>query len=139
LGRFITFTRFDNKSSNWPINSYNEFKALVELKKGSNGFSLSYNYKNMLESGSLKINLVYGENLNIMPVYLAIFVANDSKLVFDLDSESKSNGEKNDLRSAIKRVRTIGLLWQAFISENLNSYGLGRKSFRYDLNSNGGK
>ncbi len=93
----------------------------------------------MLESGSLKINLVYGENLNIMPVYLAIFVANDSKLVFDLDSESKSNGEKNDLRSAIKRVRTIGLLWQAFISENLNSYGLGRKSFRYDLNSNGGK
>ena len=96
--------------------------------------TLKYKYKN--EKSSLTINLFYGENLNLAPVSLVIFLTKDSQKVFDMDKESNANGEKNDLDSAIKRFQMAGLLWQALTSDSLNSYGLGRKSFRLDLDEN---
>ena len=56
-----------------------------------------------------------------------------------MDKESKANGEKNNLASAIKRMQMAGLLWQALTSDSLNSFGLGRKSFRLDLDKNNSK
>ncbi len=56
-----------------------------------------------------------------------------------MDRESKAKGEKNDLNSAIKRLQMAGLLCQALTSDSLNSYGLGRKSFRLDLDRNNSK
>jgi hypothetical protein len=56
-----------------------------------------------------------------------------------MDKKSKANGEKNGLNSAIKRMQMAGLLWQALTSDSLNSYGLGRKSFRLDLDKNNSK
>ena len=135
-GRFIKFTRFDGVEYNWPINSINEFKAVVRLKKGLNNFNVYYAYMN--EEASLDINLLYEENMSMTPLGLCIFMTKDSKHVFDMDKESKATGEKNDLDSAIKRLRTAGLLWQALTSESLNYHGLGRKSFRLDLESNQG-
>jgi hypothetical protein len=84
----------------------------------------------------LEINLIYGENYDLAPVNLVIFLARDSPKVFDMDRESKRTGEKNDISSAKKRLQMAGLLWQALTSDSLNSYGLGRKSFRLDLDEN---
>ena len=101
---------------------------------------MNYNYvRSTSESATLSLNFFYGENMNIEPLRLSMFVAKDSKLKFDLDKESLAAGEKNDYDSAVKRLRTAALLWQALTSDSLNSYGLGRKSFRLEVDKNGGK
>ena len=141
-GRFITFERInDNKTSNWPINSLNEFKAVVRLLPNLNEFLMKYSYKknlNFIEKSSLKISFYFKDNKNLRPINLGIFVAKDSPLTFELDRESKLIGEKNDLASAIKRVGTAALLWQAFTSDSLYSHNLGRKTFRFDLDAKNG-
>ena len=140
VGRFITVRKSDGSTKNWPINSYHDFKALIRLKKGNNTITLSYNYvRAKTEKASLSINLVYGENMQMEPLRLGMFVAKDSERKFDMDKESLANGEKNDYDSAVKRMRMAALLWQALTSDSLNSYGLPRKSFRLELDSNGGK
>ena len=140
VGRFITVKKSDGSSKNWPINSYHEFKTLIRLKKGNNAITLNYNYaRSKTEKATLSFNLFYGENPNVLPLRLGILVAKDSKLKFDLDKESLAAGEKNDYDSAVKRLRTAALLWQALTSDSLNSYGLGRKSFRLELDANNGE
>ena len=140
-GRFITVKKTDGSSKNWPINSYHEFKVLISLAKGNNKITFYYNYKSkskLIERASTEIDLFYFENINMEPVRLGIFIAKDSKGFFDMDRDSLSRGEKNDYDSAIKRVRMAALLWQAFTSDSLNSYDLGRKSFRFLLDPSGG-
>jgi hypothetical protein len=140
-GRFINVRGNDNVSTSWPINSFHEFKALIRLKKGSNKVLLDYNYnpkQNVNEKGNLEINLVYTENMKMEALNLGIFHAKDSKLTFDIDKESKSRGQKNDLQSAIKRLGIAAMLMQALTSDSLCSHGLERKSFRLDLDSNFG-
>jgi len=136
-GRFITVKTFNGSRQSWPINSFNEFKVLTRLKTGNNLIFLSYNYvKTNTETASLNLNLFYQENMSLEPLILGIFVVKDSKLRFDMDRESLAAGEKNDYESAEKRLRMAGLLWQALTSDSLNSYGLGRKSFRLEMDTN---
>ena len=137
LGRFIQVKSNVNPANSlnsWPVSSLNDFKIIAFLKKGENKLVLDYNYKN-IEKATLSLTLNYVENLNLQPVHLGILVAKDSKKVFDMDHQSKQKGEKNDLNSAIKRVQTAALLWQAMTSDSLNSKGLGRLSFRLDCDS----
>jgi hypothetical protein len=138
-GRHVIVRKPDRTSRNWPVNSFHQFKALVRLNKGNNQIVLSYNYtKARTEVASLSVNLIYEENMSLEPLRLGIFVVKDSKLKFDMDIESLNNGEKNDYESAEKRLRMAALLWQALTSDNLHSFGLMRKSFRLELDSNGG-
>ena len=138
-GRFINVTNIDLGKSSWPVNSYNEFKVLVRLVKGKNRIVFTYNYvKAKTEAARFGIDLIYQENMSLEPLVIGIFVVEDSMLKFDMDRESLASGEKNDYQSAEKRLRMAGLLWQALTSDSLNSYGLGRKSFRLELDSNGG-
>jgi len=44
VGRFIKFTRFDGVEFSWPVNSINEFKAVIRLIKGPNKFHINYTY-----------------------------------------------------------------------------------------------
>ena len=139
-GRFIRVNSdviASNSLNSWPVSSLNEFKVTAFLKKGKNNLVLNYNYKG-LETGTVSLTLNYVENMNLQPLNLGILLAKDSKKVFDMDTASKAKGEKNDLNSAIKRVRTAALLWQALTSDSLNSNGFGRLSFRLDLDSNNG-
>lgn len=133
LSRNITAKGLDFQQS-WPINSYNEFKAIVMLKKGINKISFSYVYK--AENAKLDLELNYEENQDLDPLRLGIFAAKDSSFTFDMDKESKSLGDKNNLDSAIKRIQTAGLLAQALTSDNLNHHGYGRKTFRLELDKN---
>lgn len=140
-GRFIRIISNEDPMRNslnaWPISSLNEFKVIGFLKKGPNNLTLTYNYKNV-HTASLSLTLNYIENMDLPPLQLGILVAKDSKKVFDMDFESIQRGEKNDLNSAIKRVQTASLLWQALNSDSLNSLGLGRLSFRLDCDSSNG-
>jgi hypothetical protein len=130
IGRFITVKKSDGRSKNWPINSYHEFKALIRLKKGYNAITLNYNYvRSTSESATLSLNMFYGENMTIEPLRLSIFVANDSSLKFDMEKESLASCEKNNYDSAVKRLRTAALLWQALTSDSLNSNGFYYKNF----------
>ena len=139
LGRFVTVQVGDSPQNSWPVNSYNEFKAVIRLKPGfANKVGINYRYSsnnNLIESSSLVVNLKFEDNKKQRAINLAIFVAKDSPLTFDMDIESRLKGEKNDLDSAIQRIRTAGLLFQAFTSDILNSYNLSRNSFRLALNS----
>lgn len=142
LGRFVTVQVGDSPQNSWPVNSYNEFKAVIRLKPGfANKVGINYRYSsnnNLIESSSLVVNLKFEDNKKQRAINLAIFVAKDSPLTFDMDIESRLKGEKNDLDSAIQRIRTAGLLFQAFTSDILNSYNLSRNSFRLALNSQNG-
>jgi len=142
-GRFVQIKQESNKIDQWPINSLNEFKAILRLRPGKNKLHFVYELKKediIIEKASLEISLTFTENKLLEPLRLGIFMANDSKQVFNMDKESSSKrGERNDLQSAIRRLRCAALLWQIITSESLNSHGLGKKSFRLELDSQNGK
>jgi hypothetical protein len=142
-GRFVQIKQELNKIDHWPINSLNEFKAVLRLRSGKNKLHFVYELKKediIIEKASLEISLTFTENKLLEPLRLGIFLANDSKQVFNMDKESADKrGERNDLESAIKRLRFAALLWQLITSESLNSHGLGKKSFRLELDSQNGR
>lgn len=117
-------------NTEWPVSTNHEFSSFALLSKGSNVLNLRYEYLD--EEAELYLNVEYRKLSLYEPVHLAIFLAKDSPLVFDMDQN-----EANDLTSAIRRFRTIAKIWQAFNSENLNRYELGQKSFLYEEDSNG--
>ena len=135
VGRYIYIKDNHDLPKNWPINSFNEFKVLVRLNNYNNSINLEYKYAD--EKANLEHNLFYEESKCLNALNLVIFLASDSTESFQI--ESNSNGEKNDLKSAIKRFQTTALLWQSFTSDSISSYGLGRKTFRLDLDSNNSK
>ena len=61
----------------------------------------------------LEINLIYGENYDLAPVNLVIFLARDSPKVFDMDRESKRTGEK-----MIFQVPKNVYKWQAYCGKH---------------------
>ena len=110
LGRFIQFKVDSAIQTSWPVNSYSEFKATLRLKNGLNRISINYLYEN--EIANSIVNLRFEEDKFQRVINLGIFVAKDSPRTFEIDAESKSKGEKNDLDSAIKRVGTGTLLFE---------------------------
>ena len=102
-----------------------------------NRISISYIYEN--EIANSIFNLRFEEDKFQRAINLGIFVAKGGPGTFDMDAESKSKGEKNDLDSAIKRVRTAGLLWQAFTSDIFHLNNLKRNVFKLALDLNNGK
>ena len=149
-GRFVNIfyeehTGLPNEIQTWPVSTLHEFKLIATLRKGLNLIRLDYDYYELYENNSLvyekasfEIHLFYEENMDLIPLSLGVLLANDSKHVFDMDIESKRAGERNDLTSALKRVKTAALLMQLLTSESLFSHGLERKTFRLELDSNNG-
>ena len=121
---------------NWPISSQHEFKAYVNLKPGLNRIKLKYNFSKY-ENDYLELSLNYDSFMNKEPLHLVIILANDSKGEFDMDDYDST--ERNDLNSTIKRFRTVALLWQALTAETLYKNDLGRRSFRFEMDSNNSK
>ena len=63
------------------------------------------------------------------PLFLCIFIAQDSPGTFDVPPEKR---HENTLPIAIEKLRMAGYLWQAFCAEQMYRNGMGRRTFRLD-------
>ncbi|KAI9295778.1 hypothetical protein K502DRAFT_341473 [Neoconidiobolus thromboides FSU 785] len=98
----------------------NIFKCLVPLIEGNN---LIQFYFNQIE---YHLNLNYQRD-NTKPAYqLAILVAKDSDLTF----ENLPN-KRNDLDSAIRRLRMAAYIWQAYIREQMIINGYNNSTINF--------
>ncbi|KTW31583.1 hypothetical protein T552_00221 [Pneumocystis carinii B80] len=118
-------------SQAWPCTkSY--FKSLVHLNEGMNclTFEFFHPYDMSIQSSTV-IYLNYVNVVKNPPLYLAILLAKDSPEEYDA-SPSRKEKEGNGLELAIKKLRMIAYLWQAFTGEQMARNGFGRRCFRFE-------
>ena len=127
-------------SQSWPVVD-SRFKALVMLQPGGNKIRIDFVKKSSQLSlhGSNPSKGVHTTYLNVVnlpknhvaPLHLAILVARDSKGTYDaMPGEIQRDG--NDLNAAVRKFRVVGLLWQAFVAEQMRRHGFGMRTFRLD-------
>ncbi|RUP47294.1 hypothetical protein BC936DRAFT_145892, partial [Jimgerdemannia flammicorona] len=113
----------------WPVvDSY--FKALVHLQPGPNAITFAYRMPGYPPDAPPFVTVVkvaYVPLLQNPPLYLAILVAADSQLTFDVPPEKK---DENTIEVASRKLRMAGYMWQAFCAEQMYRNGFGRRTFR---------
>ncbi|EMR08586.1 hypothetical protein PNEG_03062 [Pneumocystis murina B123] len=118
-------------SQTWPcIKSH--FKCLVHLNEGMNCLTFEFfPPHNMSIQFSTVIFLNYINVVKNPPLYLVILLAKDSPEEYDAPPSRKEK-EGNGLELAIKKLRMIAYLWQAFTGEKMARNGFGRRCFRFE-------
>ncbi|QSL66901.1 hypothetical protein MERGE_001288 [Pneumocystis wakefieldiae] len=118
-------------SQTWPCTK-SHFKCLVHLNEGLNCITFEfYPPYNISVQCSTVIFLNYVNVSKNPPLYLAILLAKDSPEEYDAPP-SRREKEGNGLETAIKKLRMISYLWQAFTGEQMARNGLGRRCFRFE-------
>jgi hypothetical protein len=110
----------------------NHFKALIHLEIGPNQISFRCISSLDLRLENSKLEVIYLPLYQNPPLHLAILVASDSKLQFDVPLSKEAN---RGLEDATKKLRTIAYLWQAFTGEQMHRQGYGRRTFRVEEGS----
>ncbi|KAI7858217.1 putative peptidase family-domain-containing protein [Circinella umbellata] len=119
----ITIALNDFPTTSWPcVNSH--FKALVHLVPGPNTITIMFQHDTVLH-----FHVQYMPLLQNPPLFLCIFIAQDSPGTFDVPPEKQ---HENTLSIAIEKLRMAGYLWQAFCAEQMYRNGMGRRTFRLD-------
>ncbi|TPX69376.1 hypothetical protein SpCBS45565_g02418 [Spizellomyces sp. 'palustris'] len=121
-----------NISTTYPAQSFrctdSHWKALVPLDPGKNRLVLEHSV-----GGTTEIDVVYMPLLQNPPLVLAVLVAKDSPMVFDVpDSGENLPFEYEMIRKF--RLAAFGIqdMWQAFTAEQMWRHGFGRRTFRLD-------
>ena len=103
-----------------------QFRALVELKKGKNRIQLSAEQN----AEPLELELTYQEQTN--PYYVRLIWMTDSS--GDTSYITPTPDTPQDYES---RLRTAALLMQTFTAERMKSQGLGERTFRLEHDAAG--
>ncbi|KAI9788203.1 MAG: hypothetical protein M1816_007055 [Peltula sp. TS41687] len=117
----------------WPV-SDSHFKALVHLTPGPNRlrFDLNPSSNNISSSGHTSWCMIHYLPPNSSPpLQLAILVAKDSPMTFDVAPE-RAQKEGNGLDTAIRKFKMAAYLWQAFTGEQMHRNQLGRRCYRFE-------
>ncbi|KAI9493023.1 putative peptidase family-domain-containing protein [Zychaea mexicana] len=119
----ITVACNDFPTTSWPcVNSH--FKALVHLLPGPNTITLIFQ-----QTAVIHLRIQYMPLLQNPPLFLCIFMAQDSPGTFDVPPEKR---HENTLAVAVEKLRMAGYMWQAFCAEQMYRNGMGRRTFRLD-------
>ncbi|CAH0022743.1 unnamed protein product [Clonostachys rhizophaga] len=116
------------RKQEWPM-SRGSFKALVILHPGKNDIIISN-----FSAGLTTISVNYLPVAQTPPLHLAILVARDSpeKIDFPL-CKAGSMADHGTLEAAIRKLRMAAAMCQALLAEEMHAAGLGRRSFRLEL------
>ncbi|CAI6095214.1 unnamed protein product [Clonostachys chloroleuca] len=116
------------RKQEWPM-SRGCFKALVILNPGKNDIIISN-----LSVGLTTISVNYLPVAQTPPLHLAILVAHDSAEKIDFPPcKAGSIADHGTLGAAIKKLRMAAAMCQALLAEEMHAAGLGRRSFRLEL------
>ncbi|CAG9986366.1 unnamed protein product [Clonostachys byssicola] len=116
------------RKQEWPM-SRGYFKALVILSPGKNDIIISN-----FSVGLTTICVKYVPVAETPPLHLAILVARDSPERIDFPPcKAGSVAEHGTLEAAIKKLRMAAAMCQALLAEEMHAAGLGRRSFRLEL------
>ncbi|KNC98106.1 uncharacterized protein SPPG_06515 [Spizellomyces punctatus DAOM BR117] len=117
-----------NISTTYPAQSFrctdSHWKALVPLDPGKNRLVLEHSL-----GGKTEIDVVYIPLLQNPPLVLAVLVAKDSPMVFDIPDGGERLPFEYDV---IRKFRLAAYMWQAFTAEQMWRHGFGRRTFRLD-------
>uniref|UniRef100_A0A8H7NQE5 Jacalin-type lectin domain-containing protein n=1 Tax=Bionectria ochroleuca TaxID=29856 RepID=A0A8H7NQE5_BIOOC len=116
------------RKQEWPM-SRGCFKALVILNPGKNDIIISN-----FSVGLITISVNYLPVAQTPPLHLAILVAHDSSERIDFPPcKAGSIADHGTLEAAIKKLRMAATMCQALLAEEMHAAGLGRRSFRLEL------
>lgn len=125
----ITVKQNSFPETTWPVVD-THFKALLYLNDGANHIQFTLNSTPGFpwpSDATKNITINYQPCWQDPPLNLCILMARDSPEKFDAPPNMKCG-----LDMAIKKVRMMGYLWQAFTAEQMNRNGFGHRSFRLD-------
>ncbi|KAK6462221.1 zinc metallo proteinase [Scheffersomyces coipomensis] len=148
-GGIVSFTNNANKvfpPQHFEINAQGNFKALLHVSPNEvNNFSvevaengkvspLGYaeydgSEPKIIDKGTL--SLTFNPLPQNKPVHLCLIVGKDSPGTYDMPKYRLDRGERNDLDSAIKKLKVGGRLMQAFTQEEFRNVGLSNRSFQF--------
>ncbi|KAG7663222.1 uncharacterized protein J8A68_003222 [[Candida] subhashii] len=146
----ISFTNNDNKvfpPQHFEVNTNGNFKAVVHVSPGeSNKFKVEvadngrispYGFPEydggrgprIVDSGSL--TLTFNPLPQNKPVHLCLIRGKDSRNTYDMPKYKLQRGEIPSLEMAIKKMKVMGRIMQAFTQEEMRTFGLSNRSFQF--------
>jgi hypothetical protein len=119
--------RNQSPTTTWPV-SDSKFKALVYLNSGSNTFTLEFVPKGSKTRHSSTWHLIHHPMISCPAVKLVIVHAKDSPH----SNLGQMRSETTPLSIAMAKYRLAAYLWQNFLSEQMNTKEVSRRTFQLE-------